>query len=188
MSVPSTRRKMNDVEEAQELIEEPLSKEQLAERYRALCEDPLYANVPGKIELDVWGRLIMTPVNNYRGTLKARLGQRLSALGGAPLINAPVATSIGLFVADVAWARREFMVQHRDEIALTRSPELCAEVISPLKSRKEIREKVDAYLGAGAEEVWIVYTQSERCEFFGKKGLLARSAYPVDLTGLFNKF
>jgi hypothetical protein len=44
-----------------ELIEAPLSIQDLAARYRALCDDPCYANVPGKIELDVWGRMVMTP-------------------------------------------------------------------------------------------------------------------------------
>jgi hypothetical protein len=37
-----------------ELIEAPLSRDELAVRYRALCDDPCYASVPGKIELDVW--------------------------------------------------------------------------------------------------------------------------------------
>jgi hypothetical protein len=36
-----------------EVVEAPLSSEALGERYRAICEDPCYANVPGKIELDV---------------------------------------------------------------------------------------------------------------------------------------
>ena len=38
---------------------------------------------------------------------------------------------------------------------MTRAPELCIEVVSPSNSRKELREKVAAYLEAGAEEVWI---------------------------------
>ena len=36
------------MEKVQELIEAPLSSEELAVRYRALCEDPCYANVPAK--------------------------------------------------------------------------------------------------------------------------------------------
>jgi hypothetical protein len=31
-----------------EVIESPLSGEELAVRYRALCDDPHYANVPGR--------------------------------------------------------------------------------------------------------------------------------------------
>lgn len=52
-----------------ELIEAPLTRDELGARYRALCEDPLYANVPGKIELDVWGRMVMSPPSYYHGLL-----------------------------------------------------------------------------------------------------------------------
>jgi hypothetical protein len=48
----------------QELIEAPLSRDDLAARYRALCDDPCYANVPGKIELDLWGRMVMSPASD----------------------------------------------------------------------------------------------------------------------------
>ena len=55
-----------------ELIETPLSNEQLAERYRALAEDPRFADFPGKIELDVWGRIIGAPRAIF--TLSCRAG------------------------------------------------------------------------------------------------------------------
>jgi hypothetical protein len=45
---------------------------------------------------------------------------------------------------------------------------------------------VEAYLGAGATEVWILYPQSKRCEFFGQTGKLESSGYTVDLAGLFD--
>jgi Uma2 family endonuclease len=50
---------------------------------------------------------------------------------------------------------------------------------------KELSEKRHAYLAAGAEEVWLVYPQSKRCEFYGPQGLLSGSAYGVDLRDLF---
>jgi hypothetical protein len=40
-----------------EVVDTALSGAELAARYRAMCDDPLLARVPGKIELDVWGRL-----------------------------------------------------------------------------------------------------------------------------------
>jgi Uma2 family endonuclease len=176
---------MNYMTQTQELIEEPLSSEELAARYRALCEDRLYENVPGKIELDVWGRLLMTPPSVYHGMVQGRLCQSLAALGGEVLVEAPIATATGLFVTDVAWASSAFMLSHRNESPLTRAPELCVEVVSPSNSRKELREKTDAYLAAGAEEVWIVYPQSKRCEFYGRQGPLPRSAFAVELSSLF---
>lgn len=154
-------------------------------RYRALVEDPLYANVPGKIEVDVWGRLLLTPPTNYHGAVQARLGQRLAKLGGETFIHASAVTSGGVFVADVAWASAQFIRVHSYETPYTQPPELCIEVAAPSNSRKEMREKIDAYVAAGAEEVWIVYLQTKRCEFYGKEGLLQRSRFAVDLVGLF---
>ena len=62
---------------------------------------------------------------------------------------------------------------------MTRAPEICIEVVSPSNSVKELEEKKTAYLAAGAEEVWIVYPHSKRCEFYGRQGLLQRSAHAV---------
>jgi Uma2 family endonuclease len=170
----------------QEVIESPLSTEELAVRYRALCDDPLYANVPGKIEIDPWGRMVMSPPGTYHGLLQGRLCQRLAALGGETFGEVPIATAAGLFVPDAAWASEQFIRVHHGETPLMRAPELCIEVASPSNSRKEMREKIDAYLAAGAEEVWIVYLKTTRCEFYGKEGLLQTSRFAVDLTGLFD--
>jgi len=173
------------VDKVQEVIEAPLSVDELAVRYRDLCEDPCYANVPGKIELDVWGRMVMSPASAYHGRVQARLCQKLALLGGETSVEAPIVTPLGLFVADLAWASVQFMSAHRAENPLTRAPELCIEVVSPSNSRKELREKIEAYLATGAEEVWIVYPQSKRCEFHGQQRLIERSRFPVDLAGLF---
>ena len=174
------------MDHAQELIEAPLSQEELAMRYRALCDDPSYANVPGKIELDAWGRMVMTPASVYHGILQGRLVHQLkAAAGGEVIVEAPIATSTGLFVADVAWASPRFMARHGGETPLTRAPELCIEVVSPGNSRKELREKIDAYLAAGADEVWLVFAKSKRCEFHSKQGPMPASAYAVDFAAIF---
>jgi Uma2 family endonuclease len=168
-----------------ELIEAPLSTEDLAARYRALCDDPCYANVPGKVELDAWGRMVMTPASVYHGVLQGRLCRRLAALGGEVIIEAPIVTRTGLFVADLAWASGAFMSDHEGETPLSGAPELCLEVVSPTNSVKEMREKTAAFLESGALEVWIVYPQSKRVEFHGPEGLLPRSQYAIDLAGIF---
>ena len=164
-----------------ELIAAPLSSEELGARYRALCDDPCYANVPGKIELDVWGRMVMTPASFYHGVIQSRLCQILATLGGQAASRRRWSLRMGLFVADVAWASVGFMSAHSAETPLTRAPEICIEVVSPSNSVKELREKTEAYLAAGAEEVWIVYEQSKRCEFHGRQGLMQSSGYAVDL-------
>lgn len=170
----------------QELIEAPLSPDDLAERYRALCNDPCYANVPGKIELDLWGRMVMSPASNYHSAVQTALASRLAAMGGRAFVEASVVTTAGVLVADVAWASNEFMRARGFETPYTQSPELCVEVVSPSNSRKELREKVAGYLEAGAREVWIVYPHSKRVEFHGREGLMPRSQYAVDLTDIFS--
>lgn len=170
----------------QELIEAPLSGEDLAARYRALCDDPCYANVPGKIELDAWGRMVMTPASVYHGVLQGRLCRRLAALGAEVIIEAPIVTRTGLFVADLAWASGSFMSAHGTETPLTRAPEICIEVVSPANSVKELREKIAAFLECGALEVWIVYPQSRRIEVHGPQGPLPRSQYAVDVADIFS--
>lgn len=169
-----------------EVIEAPLSAEALGARYRELCEDPRFANLPGKIELDLWGRILMSPASNLHGMLQARLGQRLASLGGQAFVEASVITPAGVLVADVAWGSAAFMLAHGAETPFTRAPELCIEIASPSNSRKELQEKVDGYLAAGAIEAWVVYPASRRFGCFGPAGALASSAYPVDLEGLFD--
>lgn len=174
------------MDQVQELIETPLSSEELAVRYRGLCEDLRFANLPGKIELDVWGRILMSPASNYHSAVQTALSGKLAALGGRAFVEASVLTPTGVLVADVAWASDEFMRTHGFETPYTRAPELCVEVASPSNSRKELSEKVAAYLGAGAEEVWILYPQSKRCEFHGRQGLAQSSRYAVDLADVFS--
>lgn len=168
-----------------EVIEKPLTYEELAGRYRELCADPRFANLPGKVEIDNWGRLLMSPASNYHGMLQGRLIQRLLPLGGQAFAEASVLTPAGLLVADVAWAGAVFMQAHGTETPFARAPALCIEIASPSNSLKELREKTAAYLAAGADEAWIVFPQSARFEFFGKEGAIARTAFAVALDGLF---
>jgi Uma2 family endonuclease len=177
---------MPAMDTVQEIVEAPLSAEELAVRYRDLCEDRRFANVPGKIEVDVWGRLVMTPASTYHGRIQGRICQKLAVLGGEALVEVGIATPRGLFVPDIAWASAAFVAAHGGETPLTRAPELCIEVVSPSNSVKELQEKTTAYLTHGAEEVWLVYPKSKRWEFHGKDGLLARSRYSVDLADLFD--
>jgi len=170
-----------------EVIEKPLSREALAQRYRELCDDPRFANLPGKVELDSWGRIIMSPANNQHGLVQARLAELLRrALGGASIVEASISTNPDLRVADVAWASDDFMRSHAQETPFLIAPEICIEVASPSNSARELQEKVAAYLASGATEAWIVYPQTKRIEFFGAVGPLRRSAFAVDLDRLFD--
>lgn len=168
-----------------DVIERPLSAEALGSRFRELCDDPRFRNLPGKLELDPWGRILMSPANNRHSMIQARIARRLAALGGETFVEASVVTAAGLFVADVAWASDAFMRTYGMQTPFERAPELCIEVASPSNSRKELREKIDAYLATGATEAWVAYPQSKRFEFFGAGGQLVQSQFVVDLDGLF---
>jgi Uma2 family endonuclease len=178
---------MDLMTEAPELIEAPLSKKELLVRYRDLCTDRFYNSVPGKVEIDLWGRLVMTPPSFYHGRLQGRVIQALHSIpGGESMGETPIATAAGLFVADASWASDAFVHAHLGEVALERAPEICVEVVSPSNSRKEIEEKTAAYLAAGAQEVWLVYLKSRRYEIYGAEGQMQQSAFPADLSNLFN--
>jgi len=172
----------------QELIEKPLSPDELATRYRAMCDKPCFANVLGKVELDVWGRVLMTPPPSvYHGRVQANLTYKLKAvLGGHVITEAPIVTPTGVYIADLAWASPRFISAHSSESPLTRAPELCIEVVSPSNSVKELSEKKDAYFTMGAEEVWVVFQQSKRWELYGPQSRLPASRYAVDLSDIFS--
>jgi Uma2 family endonuclease len=176
----------NEMDTTSEVIDEPLTAAALSTMYQKMCEDPLFANIPGKIELDMWGRILMSPATPYHGKLQARMAHKLSALGGEVYTESPIATPAGLLVPDVAWASREFLSRQDEEKPFTRAPELCIEVAAPSNSRKELSEKVAAYLAAGAVEAWIVLPRSERFEFYGNDGPLLQTAFEVDLSRLFD--
>ena len=168
-----------------EVAERELTYEELAERYRSLCADQRFENLPGKVELDTWGRMLMSPASNYHGILRGRLSQRFLPLGGQAIAEASVLTPLGLQVADVAWASVTFMQAHGTETPFTQAPDLCIEVASPSNSLKGLREKSAAYLAAGANEAWIVFPQSKRIEFYARGRQIEQTRFAIDLSGLF---
>ena len=167
----------------QELIEAPLSSDELAARYRALCDDPMYANVPGKIELDTWGRMVMTPPSYYHGVMQGRLCQRRHWAVRRPAKRLAMRWGFSLpMPRGPAQSSSARTAVKRRSCGRPRS----VSVVSPSNSAQEVEEKRIAYLATGAEEVWILYLQSKRYEFHGKQGPLERSRFAVDLAGIFD--
>lgn len=169
-----------------EIIESPLTREALAARYRELCADPHFDGLPGKIELDQWGRILMSPASNRHGVLQARLIQRLAGSGGQVLAEASVLTQAGVLVADVAWLSAARWTAFGHETPFPSAPDLCIEIASPSDSRKGLEDKVAACLDAGAVEVWIVFPRGNRIDVHGPGGQLASSRYPIDIDGFFD--
>jgi len=66
-----------------ELIEVPLARDQLADRWQALCVDPTFEDIAAKIELTEWGEILMSPVGKSHGIAAMRIAELLhKALGG----------------------------------------------------------------------------------------------------------
>jgi Uma2 family endonuclease len=170
-----------------EAIEAPLDREQLAERWRAMCADPSFEDIAGKVELTEWGEiLIMSPVGKVHALLATHLARMLEdALGGRTMVEVGVVTGIGVRAPDVAWCSEAFLAAHPEDAPLAGAPELCVEIASPSDALPRLREKTAAYVAAGAIEAWIVLPQSHQVEIYGKEGRRATTSFQVELAELF---
>lgn len=103
---------------------------------------------------------------------------QLALADGEVLTECSVATSAGVRVPDLAWASPAFMDRHGDTTSFPAAPELCVEVISPSNRKPEMAEKVTLYLGAGAQEVWLVEEDGSITPY-GPEGRRAGSIFAV---------
>jgi Uma2 family endonuclease len=154
----------------------------LAQRWAEVVADPALRDLPYKIELNAWGKIEMTPASNRHGRLQARTASELNRQlsEGDAITEASVLTDIGVRVPDVVWASAAFLKAHGEETPFSSAPEICVEILSPSKTEAETREKVRAYLAAGAEEVWLV-REDGRAAFFDRAGERSAFRFPVRL-------
>ena len=113
-------------------------------------------DLPFKIELNKWGKILMSPASNRHGILQSEavylLRSRLP--NGTVIAECSIQTSDGVKVADVAWASDAFMQRNGDATPYQEAPEICIEIVSPSNSREEMAQKIELYLAKGAQEVW----------------------------------
>ena len=124
-----------------------------------VIENPLLANLPFKIELNKFGKLLMSPASNEHGRIQSRLANMLlnKLSSGEVITECSIQTSDGVKVADVSWLSEIFVSEFGFVTPYPKAPEICIEIVSPSNSKIEIEEKVDLYLAKGAQEVWVVY-------------------------------
>lgn len=169
-----------------EIIEAPLAPAQLAARWQALCVDPTFEDVAGKIELTEWGEILMSPVGKTHGIASMRVGESLrKALGGHAMAEVGVATSIGVRAPDVAWCSDAYLKAHPEEMPLSSAPELCIEIASASNALPKLREKAMAYVNAGAREAWLMFPDTRRVEIYGRQGLVDTTVFDIDVDSLF---
>jgi Uma2 family endonuclease len=159
---------------------------ELAQRWRALADDPTFADVAGTLEVTEWGEILVTPVSKRHGLAAMRLGERLRhALGGHAMAEVGVATAIGIRAPDVAWCSEAWLAAHPEDLPLSSAPELCVEIVSAANALPKLREKAMAYVNAGAQEAWLLYPETGRREIYTREGVAEGSAFPVQIDGLF---
>ncbi len=95
-------------------------------------------------------------------------------LDGSPVSQCGVQTSDGTKQPDVVWASDTLWRSHPDKASFSSAPEVCVEVLSPSNSRREIEEKLQLYLEAGAQEVWVCDDEGVMT-FFNADGAMIQS-------------
>ncbi len=120
-------------------------------QWQEVCEHPSLKNLPFKIELDEYGKILMSPVKVYHSAFQGEIAFILRSLlkTGRTLPECAIKTSKGTKVADVAWASLELFQIIKEQTECSVAPEICVEVISASNSQREMDEKKALYFEAG---------------------------------------
>jgi Uma2 family endonuclease len=156
--------------------------EALVLRWAELCADPRFADFAGKIELNRFGVIEMSPANNRHGMKQAIIAQEFGKQlrDGQAIVECNVLTTEGVRVPDVAWASKAFMARHGQTNIFPVAPEICVEVRSPWNTDAEMEFKTHLFLEAGAVEVWIV-AEDGSWKVYDERGAQPATRYGVTL-------
>lgn len=157
----------------------PPSPDELAQRWRALFDQPELRALDGKVELGPWGEVIlMSPVGRIHSLVAGDLMFLLrSRLGGRTFAEAGIVTPNGVRAPDVMWADDDWVATH-PESPMRVAPPLCIEVVSPFDRIQPLTDKLEAYLAAGAREAWLVIPrEAPGIRFLGPEGLRETSVF-----------
>jgi Uma2 family endonuclease len=141
-----------------------------------LINDKRLQDLPYKIELDRFGKIIMSPTRNIHGYYASEIAQLLKELmgHGKTLVECAVETADGTKVTDVAWASAKTFAVIKSELSCSVAPEICVEVLSPSNQSNEMEFKKQLYLRAGAQEYWACSDEGE-LRFFTAQGEAGKS-------------
>lgn len=153
--------------------------------WASVLSNPYLKDLPFKIELNKWGKILMSPASNHHGILQSEavfyLRSRLP--GGRVIVECSIDTPEGVKVADVAWASSAFMKRNGESTPYREAPEICIEIVSAPNSREETEEKIDLYLSKGAVEVWLCHDDGDVAHF-NEDGPIARSGFTNETVSL----
>ena len=146
--------------------------------WKEICNDPLLADIPYKVESDEWGNIIMSPPpgaahSDFQGEIIITLARLMS--GGHAQPEYPLQTAKGVKGIDVIWVSSERRKQKpKDSLVHLLAPEICVEVLSPRNTRAEINQKILLYFERGAQECWMC-DKKGGMSFLDPSGPLTRS-------------
>lgn len=140
-----------------------------------ICENPMFNDLPFKIETDESGKIIMSPVKLDHSHFQFNIGVILKNLlpEGHILVECAIKTIKGTKVADTVWFSPERWRINKGLAEADKAPEICIEVWSESNTKSEIEEKIMLYLSAGAMEVWIC--RDGNFTFYNATGQIDRS-------------
>lgn len=101
--------------------------------WQEACEHPSLRNLPFKIELNEFGKIVMAPVRVNHSIYQAEIAHLMLLMcsDGKAMVECAIHTRMGTKAADVAWASRERFEQIRHEVECSIAPEVCVEVSPP---------------------------------------------------------
>jgi Uma2 family endonuclease len=147
-------------------------------QWQEICDNPLFSDLPFKIETNRWGKIEMSPASNrhsrYQGLITRLLDHRLA--DGEAIPKCSIQTTDGVKVADVVWASADFLQRNRFDNPYSESPEIVVEILSPSNTLAEMLKKKDRYFASGAQEVWLCQ-EDGMLRFYNKQNRLAHSQY-----------
>jgi len=145
-----------------------------------ICDDPSLRDLPFKIETNRYGTIMMSPAKGWHGDLQVEIAFLLRQLlpGGRVITEAPIQTTDGVKVADVAWFTKERLKPIRRDTVYSIAAEICVEVISDSNNREEMLGKMKLYFAAGTSEVWLCGEEGEM-EFFTSASPQALATSPL---------
>ncbi|MGZ8939024.1 MAG: Uma2 family endonuclease [Limisphaerales bacterium] len=141
-----------------------------------LCNDSRLQDLPFKIEIDRFGKIVMSPRRVIHGYFASEIAHQLKAQlpSGETLVECAVETADGTKVADVAWVSPETFAIIKPELSCSVAPEICVEVLSPSNQANEMEFKRQLYLRAGAQEYWVC-DEEGKIRFFNVTGEIHQS-------------
>jgi Uma2 family endonuclease len=139
-------------------------------RWAEIYADPEMHRLPGRIETNRFGHIIMMPPPGFsHSSRRSKIFGLLMELQpkGRTLAECALLTSDGVKGVDLVWISEARIKRGLKGEVLTIAPEICVEIISPKNTRQEMDNKRALYFEAGADEVWFC-DQNGALHFFVK--------------------